>query len=73
MDDRTYTVTEFCPHCENEIEMRWDTDVRGFQAICPVCGERLMLCDECRHCEDGYSVCDYDNETDSCHHSRKEV
>lgn len=68
-NDRTYTVTEFCPHCENEIEMQWDTDRLGFKAFCPVCGNRLMLCDECRHSgPDGGPIgpCDYDHETDTC-------
>ncbi len=68
-NDRTYTVTEFCPHCENEIEMRWDTDRLGYKAFCPVCGNRLMLCDECRHGgPDGGPIgpCDYDHETDTC-------
>ena len=50
--ERTYTVTEWCSNCESEIEMRWDTDTRGFEAFCPVCGERLVLCDECLHAED---------------------
>lgn len=63
--DRTYTVTEYCPHCENEIEMRWDTDTRGFKAFCPICGKRLMLCDECLH-TGGTGNCDYNSETDSC-------
>ncbi len=40
-DDRTYIVTEMCPHCMNEIEMRWNTDMEGFKAFCPVCGKRL--------------------------------
>ncbi len=68
-NDRTYTVTEFCPHCENEIEMQWDTDRRGYKAFCPVCGKRLMLCDECRHSgPDGGPLvpCDYDYKTDTC-------
>ena len=64
-DERTYIVTEYCPHCENEIEMRWNTDKFGYKAFCPVCGKRLMLCDECRHM-DGISGCDYDNVTDTC-------
>lgn len=68
--DRTYIVTEVCPHCESEIEMRWDTDNRGFKAFCPVCGKRLMLCDECRHTSDGEhpspNICDYSSQTDSC-------
>lgn len=63
-DARTHIVTEVCPHCESEIEMRWDTDSRGFKAFCPVCGERLMLCDECRHA--GVGPCDYDSKSDTC-------
>lgn len=64
---RTYTVTEVCPHCENEIEMTWDTDARGYLAYCPVCGGRLMLCDECLHTEGCGGKCDYDSKTDSCY------
>ncbi len=69
--ERTYIATELCPHCESEIEMRWDTDTRGFQAFCPVCGERLMLCDECRHADDG--PCDYDSDKDTCRRRRMEM
>lgn len=64
--ERTYTVSEVCPHCETEVEMRWNTDIMGFKAFCPVCGKQLMLCDECRHTED-QGPCDYDSNTDSCH------
>jgi len=69
MGDRTYTVVECCPHCMNEIEMTWDTDTKGFKAFCPVCGKRLMLCDECLHAENSLG-CDYDSETDTCHHNK---
>lgn len=41
--ERTYIVTEVCPHCESEVEMRWNTDTMGFKAFCPVCGERLII------------------------------
>lgn len=68
-EDRTYTVTELCPHCDNEIEMTWNTDELGYKAFCPVCGKRLMLCDECRHTE-GVGGCDYDTQTDTCRFSR---
>lgn len=68
---RTYIVTEVCPHCENEIEMYWNTDDRGYQAVCPVCGGRLMLCDECMHSE-AKAFCDYNSNTDSCHRQRKD-
>ena len=64
---RTYIITETCPHCESEIEMIWNTDERGFKAFCPVCGKRLMLCDECLHM--GKGQCDYSNDTDSCQHN----
>lgn len=62
---RTYIVTELCPHCESEIEMRWNTDTMGYKVFCPVCGQRLMLCDECRHTE-GSGPCDYDSKLDCC-------
>lgn len=62
---RTYLVTEVCPHCESEVEMRWNTDTLGYKAFCPVCGKRLMLCDECRHTE-GMPGCDYDSRLDFC-------
>lgn len=66
-----HLVAEVCPHCESEIEMRWSVKDLGYKAICPVCGNRLMLCDECRHRgPDGEYIpsgCDYDGKTDTCH------
>ena len=61
-------VTEFCPECESEIEIRWDVKTDGYKAYCPVCGSRLMLCDECQHRVDDNQTCDcdYDSKTDSC-------
>ncbi len=72
--DRTYMVTEMCPHCESEVEMRWNTDTMGFKAFCPVCGKKLMLCDECRHvdfdqCGYDSDQCDYDSKRDCCKHN----
>lgn len=64
-----FIVAEWCPHCESEIEMTWDTKIQGYKAFCPVCGNRLMLCDECQHSE-GAQPCDYDRATDSCRHNR---
>ena len=70
----TNTVTEFCPNCETEIEMCWNVKVLGYKAYCPVCGERLMLCDECRHPNGEFcDNCDYDSKTDSCKYNRKMV
>ena len=65
------TVTEVCPYCESEITMEWDVADRGYKAYCPVCGSRLMLCDECQHGEPGYS-CNYDSKTDTCRHNKPE-
>lgn len=67
-------VTEFCPHCGTEIEMRWSVEQFGYKAFCPVCGKRLMLCDECRHPKGEYvDNCDYDQYTDSCKHNQQEA
>lgn len=67
---RTFTVTEMCPHCETEVVMRWNTATMGYKAFCPVCGERLMLCDECRHAD--YGPCDYDSQSDTCRFNKHE-
>lgn len=63
-------VTEVCPHCENEIEMRWNTDTQGFKAFCPVCGRRLMLCDECLHDENDSRSCDYNSHDNACRRNK---
>ena len=65
-ESRTYIVTEYCPHCESEVEIHgWNTERDGYQAFCPYCGEVLMLCDEC-HQEAGRDVCNYDTKTGTC-------
>lgn len=62
-----YQITELCPHCENEVTMNWDVETFGYQAYCPYCGKRLMLCDECTHTENGPDGgCDYDSDADHC-------
>ena len=64
---------EYCSVCGREIELRWDINQDGFQAFCPVCGSRLMLCDACQH-RFGESVgdCDYQlRSLDQCRFSRK--
>jgi hypothetical protein len=64
-------ITEWCPHCEYEIDMRWDVKQMGYQAFCPVCGKRLMLCSECSN--DNGGQCDYDAETDRCRMMKMEL
>lgn len=58
---------EMCPHCEQEVKIRWNVNKDGFKAYCPHCGKRLMLCNACQHrygesCDD----CDYCGKTDTC-------
>ncbi len=65
-------IIELCPHCEAEIEMKWDVTKHGYKAYCPVCGNRLMLCDECLNSDEGCS-CDYNSHTDTCHHNHDEI
>lgn len=64
---RPHTVVEWCPECNTEVEMCWDVERDGYKAFCPVCGNRLMLCDECHHRNgEFHDDCDYNGITDSC-------
>ena len=63
-----FTVTEVCPNCESEITMAWSIIDNGYKAFCPICGNRLMLCDECQHGEPSFA-CDYNGATDTCRHN----
>lgn len=65
-------IAEMCPNCGEEIEMMWDVERLGYQAFCPVCGGRLMLCDECIHDGGIPGGCDYDGERDHCRRQRGE-
>lgn len=69
-------VVEYCSECENEVVLQWDTDADGFEIVCPYCGKKLMLCDECKHtvCEDGEPHdCDWCDETSCCHRCKSEI
>lgn len=63
------TVKELCSVCDSEIEMVFDVEEYGFKAYCPVCGEVLMLCNECMR--RGLD-CDRDNWTKECRFSKEE-
>lgn len=63
-------VTEFCPHCESEITMTWDTETYGYKAYCPVCGKRLMLCSACH--DDTNGSCNYNTMSDTCRFNRSD-
>lgn len=62
------TVVEVCAFCGVENEMVWDIDEFGYEAFCPVCGNKMMLCDECMHSEDELNEngnhCDYKKSED---------
>lgn len=49
-------VTEVCPHCGNENTVCWNVEKDGYVMYCPKCGERIMLCSECRYLDSG---CDW--------------
>ena len=66
------TVVEMCPNCNREIKMVWNIKTDGYKAFCPHCGNRLMLCDECRHPDGEFcDQCDYNSVTDTCKHSKE--
>lgn len=72
-EDGPREVTEMCPYCDREVTLLWDVKADGYKAICPFCGKRLMLCDECNHPNGEYcGKCDYNRETDSCKHNPPE-
>lgn len=64
-------VVEFCNICEHEISMNWDVKRLGYKAYCPVCGERLMLCNECYDSLKKGQQCDYSAEKDGCFRWKK--
>ena len=60
MNDTENYIVEFCPHCETENEIRWDIETEGYEAFCPHCGKRIMICSECLRAEDNeLQKCDW--------------
>ncbi len=57
-----YDYSETCPGCWNEIPVKIDPDEHdNYEAVCPVCGRKLMLCLICQ--DDYYGMCDWCHET----------
>jgi len=59
-----HRVTEYCPHCNEEITVEWGVKENGYQAFCARCGFKLMLCSECLYEED---LCDWNSEKGYCY------
>lgn len=60
-------ITEVCPHCEAENTMEWDVEKNGYEAFCPHCGSKMMICSECMAAKDNEcGKCDWDKCTDTC-------
>lgn len=38
------TVTEYCPHCEKEVEICWDVEEDGYQIFCSYGDMVLIIC-----------------------------
>lgn len=67
-------VYELCPHCKKEVALLWDTETDGFEAVCPYCGKKLMLCSECLQtvCEDGQHIdCNWCKPMQLCHRCKE--
>ena len=46
-------IEEYCPHCNNYIGIIADIE-DGYETICPVCGNKLMIC---TYCHDDFGDC----------------
>ena len=44
------TITEFCPSCEHEAEIVWNTDQDAYAAFCPYHNSPHMPCCENQSC-----------------------
>lgn len=64
LENASQTVTEYCPHCNNEITMEWDVAENGYEAFCARCGQKLMLCSECLYQDD---FCDWSGKKGFCY------
>lgn len=59
-------VYEVCPHCGDEVAIRWDVEYYGYIAHCPVCGGKLMLCSQCDKGLEVCGECGFGYADDSC-------
>lgn len=59
-------VYEVCPHCNDEVCLRWDVEERGYVAYCPSCGEKIYLCSKCDKGIEECGACGFGYADDSC-------
>lgn len=64
LENSSHRVTEFCPHCNEEVTLEWDVKENGYKVFCARCGFKLMLCSECLYEED---LCDWSGEKGYCY------
>lgn len=64
LENSSHRITEFCPHCNEEVTLEWDVKENGYQVFCARCGFKLMLCSECLYEED---LCDWSGEKGYCY------
>ena len=53
---KEYDFEEYCPFCDEMIPAIVDVNENHLEAVCPMCGNRLMLCTMCNkriQCGDG--------------------
>ncbi len=62
---------EICPYCEQEVAIEWDVEKREYQAACPNCKKKIMLCDACLHSEDNEGMrCNWSQENGCFRHPK---
>jgi len=65
-------IAEVCPHCDREQYMRWDVEEQGYEAYCPSCGGKMLICSECMNetADCNVLVCDWSEEEGRCRRCR---
>lgn len=60
MNNAENYIVEYCSFCNTENEIRWDVETEGYEAFCPHCGKKMMICSECLRASDNeLQTCDW--------------
>ena len=62
-------TVEYCGNCDTEITLPFDDEKPIYTRVCPKCGAKLMVCNECLYKRD---YCDWNKEK-GCYRERNEV